>query len=73
MKKKLAIVAHHVNNRGGMELHLLEVIKRASKDYDITVIATEFSGEIDNVKFMKIQIPQRQAYIRSVLFTLILI
>ena len=71
MKKKLAIVAHHVNNRGGMELHLLEVIKRASKDYDITVIATEFSGEIDNVKFMKIPIPQRPAFIRSVLFTLI--
>lgn len=71
MKKKLAIVAHNVNNRGGMELHLLETIKRARQDYDITIIATEYTSNFEQVKFIKIPIPQRPAFIRSVLFTLI--
>ncbi|MFP7473331.1 glycosyltransferase family 4 protein [Niallia taxi] len=71
MKKKLAIVAHNINNRGGMEIHLSEIIKRTSKDHDITVIATELTGNFPNVRFIKIPVPQKPVFIKSVLFCLI--
>ncbi|MFA9558189.1 glycosyltransferase family 4 protein [Evansella sp. AB-rgal1] len=71
MKKKLAIVAHNINNRGGMEIHLSEMIKRKRKDFDITVIATEFTGNYPDVHFIKIPIPQRPVFLKSLLFTFI--
>lgn len=71
LKKKLAIVAHNVNNRGGMEIHLSEIIKRSRKDFDITVIATEFMADYPDVNFIKVPIPQRPVFLKSVLFTLI--
>ncbi|NRK74281.1 glycosyltransferase, partial [Salmonella enterica subsp. enterica serovar Typhi] len=70
MKKKLAIVAHNINNRGGMEIHLSEMIKRLSKDYEITVIASELSGSFLDVIFIKIPIPQRPVFLKSVLFAI---
>lgn len=71
MKQKLAIVAHTINNRGGMDLHLSELIKRTRNDYNITVITTEFSNKYPDVKFIKIPIPKKPAILRSVLFTII--
>jgi len=71
MKKKLAILAHNINNRGGMEIHLSEIIKRTSKDYEITVIASELTGNFPNVRFIKIPVPQKPVFIKSVLFCLI--
>ncbi|MEZ2718760.1 glycosyltransferase family 4 protein [Niallia circulans] len=71
MKKKLAIVAHNINNRGGMEIHLSEMIRRLSNEYEITVIASELSGEFREVKFIKIPVPQRPVFLKSVLFAVI--
>lgn len=71
MKKKIAIVAHNINNRGGMEIHLSEIIKRTSKDYEITVIASELTGQFPNVRFIKVPVPQKPVFIKSVLFCLI--
>ncbi|MDE5053919.1 glycosyltransferase family 4 protein [Niallia taxi] len=68
MKKNLAIVAHNINNRGGMEIHLSEIIKRTSEDYNITVIASELTGNFPNVKFIKIPVPQKPVFLKSVLF-----
>jgi len=70
MKKKLAIVAHNINNRGGMEIHLSEMIKRLSKDYEVTVIASELSGVFLNIKFIKIPVPQRPVFFKSVFFAI---
>lgn len=70
-KKKLAIVAHNINYRGGMEIHLSEVIARVRKDYDITVIATELTGEFPDIKFIKIPILQKPVFIKSVMFAIL--
>ncbi|WP_031536184.1 glycosyltransferase family 4 protein [Bacillus sp. MB2021] len=70
MKKKLAIVAHNINNRGGMEIHLSEMIMRLSKDYEITVIASELSGSFLDVKFIKIPVPQRPVFLKSIFFAI---
>ncbi|WP_017471978.1 glycosyltransferase family 4 protein [Amphibacillus jilinensis] len=71
MKKKLAIVAHNINNKGGMEKHLLEMIKRLKYDYAITVIATELDCDCEDVKFMRIPISQRPVFLKSILFMII--
>lgn len=74
MNKKpvIAIVAHDVGGRGGMETHLEEVITRLKRDYRVIVVAASMKLSDDHgVRFIRIPVIARPVPLKILLFSIL--
>jgi glycosyltransferase involved in cell wall biosynthesis len=70
MKKlRVALVAHGIHDRGGMERAFAELVRRASGDVDLLVVAAELDEELRAlVEWERVRVPMRPASLRFTVF-----
>jgi UDP-glucose:(heptosyl)LPS alpha-1,3-glucosyltransferase len=66
---RIGIVAHGVHDDGGMERAMAELIRRVHTDYDVTVLSSELSPDLQRlVTWKRIPVPRKPAPARFLLF-----
>jgi len=71
-RKTVVIVAHDIGGRGGMERHLEELISRLKRDADVIAVASTLKlADQVGVRFIRIPVIRRPAFLRYILFAII--
>ena len=66
---RIALVAHEIHDRGGMERAFAELVRRIHSDYDVVVVSRALAPELRPlVEWRRIRVPRRPAPLTFPLF-----
>lgn len=71
-RRRIALVAHAIHDGGGMEHAWAQLLRRASRDYDVVVIASQLAPELRRLAaWRRVPVPKRPIPLKFVMFYLV--